>query len=39
MKRNNEFLCIDVNLYVAINITKAISVDMEKQQWVPLAPL
>jgi hypothetical protein len=32
-------LCIDVNLYVAINKTKAISVAMETQQWVPLAPL
>jgi len=28
-------LCIDVNLYVAVKNTKAISVAMETQQWVP----
>jgi len=28
-------LCIDVNLYVAVSNTKAISVAMETQQWVP----
>jgi len=32
-------LCIDVNLYVAANNTKAISVAKETQQSVPLALL
>jgi hypothetical protein len=30
---------IGVNLYAAVNNTKAISVAMETQQWVPLALL
>lgn len=32
-------VCIDDNLYAAVNNTKAISAAMETQQWVPLAQL